>query len=148
PSVSEEAEHIFSVIDRVLGPGPSSRDEAVAPPTPFEAQLREQAEALGLELSKAIVDWLLTIIEDPLRRLRSTDHAAAWFVQHLVEVTESAKSKLTQMRSYRDMLRQQLLSGKTPGKATGIRWLPARKRPPVLGKRNYKFVDYCWARLG
>jgi len=110
--------------------------------------LRDQAEAVGADLSKAIVDWLLTIVEDPRRRLKSADHAAAWFVQHLLEVTESAKSKLTQMQTYRDLLRQQLLTGKTPGKATGIRWLPARKRPQGPGKRNYKFVDYCWARLG
>jgi serine/threonine protein kinase len=148
PSASEVAERIFSVIDKVLGSGPSSKDKVIPPLTPFELALRQQAEGLGAELSTAIVDWLLTIVDDPRRRLRSADHAAARLVQHLLEVTESVKSKLAQLQAYRDALRQRLLSGKTSGKATMIRWLPAHRRPPAPGKSNHKFVDYCWARLG
>jgi hypothetical protein len=148
PAASEQAEQILSAIDKILGAGPSQKDKTIPPPTSFEAALRDQAAALGAELSKAVVDWLLTIVEDPRRRLKSADHAAAWFVQHLLKVTESAKSKLAQLQSYRDMLRQQLLTGKTPAKVSGIRWLPARRQPSTPGKSNHKFVDYCWARLG
>jgi serine/threonine protein kinase len=148
PAASEEAEQIFRVIDKILGPGPSAKDETTLPPTPFEASLLEQAKAIGGELSTAIVDWLLTIVEDPRKRLKSADHAAAWFVQHLLKVTESAKGKLLQLQTYRDMLRQQLMTGKTPGKASGMRFLPARRSFSTPAKWQTKFVEYCWARLG
>jgi serine/threonine protein kinase len=138
---------MLSPIDVVLGAGDDLADGSTSWATAFEKGLHEQGLQQGNQLGRSLVTWLLEILEDPDKRLKAADNASAWVVQHLRAETDSVRTKLAQMQSYRTQLRRQL-AGKSSAKGSGVRWLPANLRPAVTGKSNGKLLEYCWARLG
>jgi hypothetical protein len=146
-SRSRAIERALDKVDELLGGAAGLGERKGTSRTPLTAAVQQKAGELGAKLGTALVDWLLDLVETPGKRVRAAERATAWLGQHLRGLTKHCNGDLTAARNQAYAVRQLLLTGKTGGKGSGIRWL-GRSRPPEETQVNgRKLVEYALLRL-
>lgn len=107
--------------------------------------LEKQARELGVELGREMAAWLKTIFENPEWRLKATEWAADYLVQHCTGVMESAGSLLIQYQTKRASLFQRLIA-EGENKTAGT-WFGIGRRQGESGQIRSIFLELCWLRL-
>ncbi|HEV3236445.1 MAG TPA: hypothetical protein VGZ25_05625, partial [Gemmataceae bacterium] len=138
----------LKAVDGLLGRGPEGSGESQPSGTPFEKALAANAKELSDELAAPLVDWLHQIVEDPAQRLKAAENATCRLSQYLLTALESVDRQASQLRQFRDGLRQRMGSAGQLNKLSGIRWLGSVRRQPQTAGASSRALEYCWVRIG
>jgi hypothetical protein len=130
-----------------LGTGLDSNGGPGRVATPLALALGDQARVLEVDLSRSLVEWLLSIVEDPRRRLKAAEHAAQWFLQHFLETAENTRTQLTQSRTHRGLRLRRLITGDFATPGSGLRWLGRRRTKEAPNEPSHQCLEYGWLCL-
>src|SRR5262249_45672279 len=83
PPTPEIATELLRTIHAVLGAGVDPNNPTGGPLTALEATLQAHAKDLAAKQGRALLEWLLDLVEKPGARLRAADVAASALVKHL-----------------------------------------------------------------
>jgi hypothetical protein len=139
---------VLARLDYLLGAGPDAGAGAEKRRNPFETATQLRSKEAAAQLGHLTLEWLIQLVEDPRKRLAAADCAVAWLMRHLLDAADGVAAQLTQLRTYRVVLRQRLAAGDRVVKDSGLRWLGNLCRQGNAGTTERRFVEYCWLRLG
>jgi serine/threonine protein kinase len=143
PSSLEFISQALTKIGAFLGFGANEQGEHRVI-TPVDRELNSQAKALSEQLGRSLKDWLLTLVEDPERRLKAAHHAARRLVHHLSQEHANLRQQLTQLRRHRSLLRRRYSAGNFGAKSTGGGWLGSLRGQRAGGSSpKQKLIAYC-----
>lgn len=145
-ALSSELKQALLKIDIFLGIGTDSPGDCRVP-TPVDLEVSSQAQALADQLGRALVDWLVTLVEDPDRRLKAAAHAAKWLRHHFSGLCDKVRSQLEQLRSQRSSMRSRFAAGNFGTRSSGIGRLANRRSQRSGTPPKQQLIGYCWLRL-
>jgi eukaryotic-like serine/threonine-protein kinase len=144
----ESAKASLKAVDGLLGRGQEGAGDSYASTSSFEKALDAKAKEVSQELAASLLEWLHQIVEDPAHRLKTAENAAGWLTHHMLTGLENVRKQSTQLRQFRDGLRQRIDNGGQLDKLSGIRWLNSVRRQPQTTGASSRALEYCWVRLG
>jgi|SRR6516162_3985639 hypothetical protein len=112
---------------------------------PFETAFRGQGQHLGEKFGKEVVEWLITIFEDPNWRSAAAARAAECLQDYLTAVSESARSLLNKYRTDHEELRQPVTEHEW-NKHGSRNWFGIGRRQ-IEGEIRPIFREFCWLRF-
>jgi serine/threonine protein kinase len=147
PLTPEFTKETLTKIDIFLGPSADPRGGNRPVQTPVDVELSKQAELLTRERSRWIIDWFLTLVETPDRRLKAAHSAAQASRRYVAEASSRLQEQLTQLQSQRALLRSRYAAGDFGSPGSGSAWLGNRRRLSAESSPRQKLIDYCSLRL-
>jgi serine/threonine protein kinase len=133
-------------VDAMLGTGPGQREGVEHDWSPFQLHVNNAAEQRGAEISRALVEWLIHLVEVPGRRFKAADRLAAFLSRSVMALADATRPQLNQARAQCHTIRQQIITEKPGGKASGIRWLGISLGGGAPDTDD-KLANYCQLRL-
>jgi hypothetical protein len=116
--------------------------------TTFATRLQAEGRRWGTDLGRSAMAWLVSIVEDPERRLRLADMAAQWMGQYLRKALEASRTRLTAAHAFGEELRHRLADPNGTDAPSPVRWLPFGRKPAQSRSPTSRaFVEYCWLRF-
>ncbi len=119
------------------------RPGGTAPPTrTLYTAVRESAERRGTEIGRALVNWLVNVVEQPGQRFRAAERAASLLTKTIAALIKTARARSARNRGQRQALRRHI---QTSGSQSGVRRV-ADSTPGARGGRDVE--EYCrlWLR--
>lgn len=147
PLAAQLANQALIKIDIFLGPGADAQGRKASIVTPIDKELTKQAEALSQQLGCAVIDWLLTLVEAPEKRLRAAYHAAKWSHYKVSASAKNVRKQLAELRSHRAQLRCRLEAGDFGTRTAGFAWLASLRGQQAGTSPAEVLIIYCWLRL-
>jgi hypothetical protein len=119
---SDQPDRLLDPLDSTFAPkrGPMESMETVWPP--FLVAIRKAAEERATEVSRAITDWLIRLVEIPGKRLKAGGSTATFLLNEFTSLTEKIEVRVKQIAAGRLALRQQIETDRT-GKTGGLGWI-------------------------
>jgi serine/threonine protein kinase len=146
PLAAQMANQALAKIDIFLGQGGDEQGRKSGT-TPIEKELRKHGQALSEQLGRAVVDWLLTLVENPEKRLRGAHQAAKSSHHRIATTSKNLRKQLVELRSHRAQMRCRLAAGDFGSKTTAIAWLRSPRNQHGGTSPTAKVLVYCWLRL-
>jgi hypothetical protein len=147
PASMEFISQALTKIDAFLGLGANEQGEHRVV-TPIDRELNSQAKTLSEQLGRSLREWLLTLVEDPERRLKTAHHAARRLVHHLTQEHGQLRQQLTKLRRHRSLLRRRYSAGDFGLRSGGGVWLGSlRDQRTGASSPKQKLIAYCWLLL-
>jgi hypothetical protein len=144
---SKAAGQALGRLDAILGPGTDGAAASGPEPTSLESALGKQADELRSELGKATVHWLLTIVEQPQKRLKAASHADRCMVAHLSGLAAVVEAELAEVGNKRRLARTGMVSTGSAGGSSSFFSLRAGRRQRSANNPRQKLVEYAAIRL-
>ncbi len=119
---SNQPQKMLDPIDRAFAArrGPVESSEPAWPP--LLLAVRKAAEERGTEVSWAVTDWLVRLVETPGKRFKAAANIAAFLAGELKTLAEKIQGRVKQVMSQRLALRQQIETEKS-GTGISLGWL-------------------------
>jgi hypothetical protein len=133
--------------DQLLGLTADTDERSDSGRTPLTAAIYQCALGYASELSVALVDWLLGLVETPGKRFPAADRAATWIARHLHALTDQFRGQLAAAREQSQALRELLLTGQVGKKGSGLRWLGLNRSHEEPPSPHRRLVEYGKARM-
>jgi hypothetical protein len=91
---------------------------------PLGTVVRNEAESHGTDTGRALVAWLVRLIEQPGKRFKAAERAAAFLTRNIETLSKTARGRVGRVRGQRQTLRQQIeargaLAGAKPKQGSG-----------------------------
>jgi serine/threonine protein kinase len=143
PELGQQVREVVRAIDTLLDDGSGGKTMSLC-----QTLLHGRGRELCANLGKAVVDWLVGLVEDADHRVLRAERAGQALALDLIAKTERAQERLVQVLARRDLLRQQLLSPDLIDRSGGVRRLIASSlgQDTAQGPLQMLF-EYCWVRL-
>ncbi|HLN26837.1 MAG TPA: tubulin-like doman-containing protein, partial [Gemmataceae bacterium] len=138
---------ILNKIEDILGATRGEQDADFTPTTVFQVAAGGLARKWSDGLGRSIEQWLVQIIEDPTKRVKSAVQAIYQLQEHFKATITETESQLRRCRDFRTTMYKRLLEGE--GAATGKngRWFGAGKSQEGPSDPCNKFVEYWSLRI-
>ncbi len=111
---------VRGAIDRLFATGLRREEGEETAWSRLQANVRTSAEQRGAQISRALIDWLVRLIELPGKRLKAAERAATFLARQLAAQADAARDRLAAVEAQRHALAQQLEAAKPAGK---LGWL-------------------------
>jgi serine/threonine protein kinase len=119
---------------------------APSPAKLLKEALRERGVELVGRLSRALLDWLVAIVDDPNKRFKAADRATRLLVHQIRNAIATGKTRLAQIPNQLQALRKELTAPDKTKKGSGSIWL-GRKREQSPAAELQAVVSYGMLRL-
>jgi hypothetical protein len=141
---SDLPHRLLGPLDRAFAARADREDEGGWPPV--QAVVRKSAAEGGMQLARALLNWLVRLVEIPGKRFKAAEQATAFLTQEVAKLAQTAADRLSRIQSQRQMLRRQIETEKPRGKG-GFGWL-ARALGGGGPTAEGELLGYCrvWLR--
>lgn len=133
--------------DQLLGLTADTDERGDSGRTPLTAAVYQSALTYASQLSDAVVDWLLGLVETPGKRFAAADRAASWITRHLHGLTDQFRGQRNLAREQSQALRELLLTGQVGKRGSGLRWLGLSRSHDEPSSPQRRLVEYGKARM-
>ncbi|HEV3116241.1 MAG TPA: tubulin-like doman-containing protein, partial [Gemmataceae bacterium] len=138
---------VLTRIDAFFAMTPDDPLRAANAVTPLESALAELCRELTGNLGRPTLQWLISKLDNPQRRLRGAYHAANVVRQQINAGAASVTHQLEQVRAHQITVRDALMAGNAKKVESDLVWLGGRPACQGADKSVQQFAEYFLFRL-